>query len=202
MLSFILTVISLALAASPTESHLEHRVACAIAFLSAAVTLTLLTHWGYALHLWGMGFGGGAVGLPFFHPHSHSVMGWASVVLYCPAYIIWGWELWKQGAPFAATRGKEWQGQRSQVREWFATLDGSRPMGDVVEVNSGSFWTGYVTYRLLNEGNFWAVAKFKKGNLKRLIEFRVHDISAVQITAVVDGKRIELHGRLVGHCAG
>lgn len=202
VLSFIFTLISVCRAAVSTASHVENVAVWAIPVFSVAATLTLLARWRYALHLWGIGFWAVALGIPFFHLHSRSMVDWISAFAYCLIFAMWGWDQWKRGVPFARTRGKGWQKERSQVREWFVTLEGTTPVGHVVEVNSGSFWTGYFTYRLLNEGNYWAVAKFKKSNPYWPVDYRVRDVSAVQITELVEGKRIELEGRLIGHCVG
>lgn len=197
-ISFIFSVFILSLAIGSTASYMETIAVRAIVVLSSLTTIILLARWRYSLHLLGMVFAMIAIGLLFFHVYSHSVLGWTSVLAYCGLFIYWAWHLWKLGSPFGATRGQKWQKERSQVREWLKTLESQIPLDRVLEVPAGSFWTGYITYRLLKDGNYWAVAKFRNGYRYGLIDYRVHDKEAVRISEFADGHKLEIGNRFKG----
>lgn len=60
-------------------------------------------------------------------------------------------------------------------------------LSELVEFPSGSFWTGYWTYRILNTGSHWFIAKFKKGSSK-VAELRVHSVDELAIRQNERGK--------------
>lgn len=99
-----------------------------------------------------------------------------------------------------AAHDERFDKERSQVGQWLADLKYGDRSGQVIEFSVKSFWNGYWTYRLLNLGNCWAVAKFKSGNLRGLVDYRVRGPDCVTVIEQPNGKmRIEIAGRFIGN---
>ena len=116
-------------------------------------------------------------------------------------------QAWTRGRLFATVNARGWESERLQIQAWRRALAPPSPKlvrtesagGNFqqqlldfpsigyVEFDTGSFWAGYWTYRLLNTGNSWALAKFKKGTSK-LCEFRILDHNALITRVSPDGK--------------
>jgi hypothetical protein len=87
---------------------------------------------------------------------------------------------WTNAMAFDAAHSKQLEKERSQVQEWLKILKSSTKTDQVIEFSVKSFWSGYWTYRLLNTGTCWVIAKFKVRNVQRLLGCRVHRIDAVR----------------------
>jgi hypothetical protein len=95
---------------------------------------------------------------------------------------------WKQAGPVATLRAPGWENERDQVVRWQQILTSPQPVSRVVEFSTGSFWSGYFTYRLLNPGQYWVVAKFKRGKTKSWVDCSVRELSAVHFTQLPMGE--------------
>jgi hypothetical protein len=96
--------------------------------------------------------------------------------------------VWNQAGPIALVGGPGWENERSQVERWQQILTSAGPLRDVVEFSTGSFWTGYFTFRLLRAERFWVVAKFKKGKTNGKADYRVYELGAVRFTPLPMGE--------------
>ena len=81
------------------------------------------------------------------------------------------------GGPF-----KDFENERIQVTKWMNTIRFSPPPFELIEFSSRSFVRGYWTYRLLNTGYCWMIARYKTGNMNRWLTYRVLDLEAVHVT--------------------
>jgi hypothetical protein len=95
-------------------------------------------------------------------------------------FIAYGW--WTNAAPFMAAHSKDFENERIQVTKWMNTIRFSPPPFELIEFSSRSFVRGYWTYRLLNTGYCWMIARYKTGNMNRWLTYRVLDLEAVHVT--------------------
>ncbi len=187
-LSVVLGLLALSSTASPAET-LSIRGAAAV-----CVVLTLLAWfgWRYSFHAFALACVGLAIlTFLFDSPHPHTVLGWISQFALAFVWSNVGYHLLKRGILFAAIRGQGWETERSQVQDWFEGPMNQERSSVVLDIPTGSFWTGYFTYRLVHLGDSWAVMKFKTGNYYRLLDFRILDKSMVRVKEVVE-RRLEI----------
>jgi len=90
--------------------------------------------------------------------------------------------------PLAVSRDKEWKARRARVQEWLKELVNQAAEEQVFEASTGSFWTGYFTYRFMRREGLWIVGRFKKANYFRLQDYRVLGPGAITIAPSSDGK--------------
>jgi drug/metabolite transporter superfamily protein YnfA len=126
--------------------------------------------------------------LPFDDPDSHTMLGATANVVGYAILLFGGYRWWTNGLPFITAQSAELEMERSQVREWVKVLNSSEGTDKVIEFSSKSFVRGYWTYRLLNTGFCWLIAKFKTGNMDRLRGCRVLGLDAVHVTNQPGGK--------------
>lgn len=88
--------------------------------------------------------------------------------------------------PFIAAHSEGLENERCQVKGWIKILISPCRTDPVAEFSTKSFWTGYWTYRLLDAGHCWVVAKFKTRNTGRLLQCRVRERGAVRVAESVD----------------
>jgi hypothetical protein len=138
------------------------------------------------------------LGIGIFEHHSQTFWGWTARLTYPASFIFWGCWLWKAGRPLAAVQATGWEKERSQVQGWLSALNNGDRAQEVMEVFSGSFWTGYFTYRLLNTGYCWVIAKFKKGAARRLVDFRIRELETVRVTGLDEKLMVEIANRPIG----
>jgi hypothetical protein len=167
--------------ASKRETLLVTILAIAGIVASAAVW----SSWRYKLHvvaLFCLAFAVMNV-LSTDHPHDHTVAGWLAGRYLACLFIYYGIGLFVIARRESTVYGDGWQEQRNKVAEWVHG-DG---MANMVEFPAGSFVMGYWRYRIVNAGDCWLVAKFKKGTDK-LEECRVKNLKDVVFTALQSGK--------------
>jgi len=126
--------------------------------------------------------------LPFDDPDLHTLLGSTTRYVCSVMFAFAGYRWWTNGMPFIAARSKELDQERSQVRAWINELKGSEQTDRVVQFSTGSFWTGYWTYRLLKTRSFWVIARFKRAKTSRLMACQVLELGAVHIDDANAGK--------------
>jgi hypothetical protein len=125
------------------------------------------------------------------HPRSHTVLGWVAAHALVPLFAYYGSGLWIMGRRYAKATGNSFREEREQLDKWMAALSGAT----AIEFPSGSFWTGYWTYCVLNTGSCWLVAQFKRGSTK-LSSCRVYELSDVSFKHLPSGRwQIEMGGK-------
>jgi hypothetical protein len=103
---------------------------------------------------------------------------------------------WKGASPRETAQCEGWEKEHAQVAQWLSVLQNTDLSADVFEFNGGSFWVGYHTYRLMKTERCWVVAKFRKGYLRRPLEYRTLELDAVFISLLPEGKlNIAIGGR-------
>jgi hypothetical protein len=121
------------------------------------------------------------------HPLPHTVPGWIGAYFsdgLVPVY--WGCVAAVFASRYAKVKSDDWQRERHQVDGWLWTLK-HQSGKDIIEFASGSFWTGYWTYRILNPGDCWVIAQFKRGTTK-VAHCRVRELNQVALTRLTSGK--------------
>src|SRR5260370_31244224 len=79
---------------------------------------------------------------------------------------------WKGAGPRETAQCEGWEKEHAQVEQWLRVLENQDLSASVLEFNGGRFWVGYHTYRLMKTERCWVVAKFRKGDLRRPLEYR------------------------------
>ncbi len=182
LLIFSVFIVSLAVfsAASPLETLAVRLFAVA----TVLTTMTVYLRWRYALHACAILFlVGPAAGLLTTNV-SHSLYS----LLWVPTFVAMAHGFWTQATPHAAVHSHGWDRECNQVRRWLNILNGNEGAKQLLEFSGGSFWSGYFTYRILNPGSCWVVARFKRGSSGKLTEFRVLELPALRIEQLPDGK--------------
>src|SRR5581483_3056912 len=87
---------------------------------------------------------------------------WFFSIGYCLLFLNLCYSHWRRARPFAAIHSPGWEKEEAQVQYWLKVLK-TEGQSRVLEFDTGSFWTGYFTYRLLNPGNCWVVARVQFG---------------------------------------
>jgi hypothetical protein len=183
----LLSVILAALMQAPFYAVLYLRI------LAAAATFTALliwSRWRYSLHAGGivlLAFGFARVAWDWEH-HSSSMWDWVFRVLLFVAYASSGFSLIKLGTPFASVHRSGWDKERACVQVWLKTLTNLAAETQVFEIPTGSFWTGYRTYRLMRSDGFWQVVTLKTGNYLRPRAYRILDADAVKMVKLPNGR--------------
>jgi hypothetical protein len=161
-----------------------------IAFYTVVTTVILWRDWRYKLYLPALLFVAILVGSGWFPVDSGIRFFRVSdsfVRVYC---LLKAYTLWQYAGFYATANAPGWEKEQAWVNGCLYMLRDQRRAREVIEFSTGSFWSGYFTFRLLNSGPYWAVAKFKRGNMRRLVEFRVRDLSAVTFTALPAGEML------------
>jgi hypothetical protein len=183
-----LTIFITLLAISSTAPFRETLLLRVLAAISAMVTAILWQEWRYklyALAILAFCFGIADV-LSVDHPRNHTVLGWISAHSQLPMFAYFGCGLWIIARRYAIVNGSDWQKEREQLAEWLGILSNPSSV-DVVEFATGSFWTGYWNYRIVKEGDYWIIAKFKRGTTK-LAGYYVRQPNEVTFTVLPSGK--------------
>ena len=176
----ILTACCLFLAMDFGASTSEDLCVWGLAVLGGLTTAALWTSWRFKYYLGvifflGLGLDGVLVG-----GYSHTATADALRTAWlAPCFIIAVYLLWRQAQQYAIVNGPAWESERAEVGGLALVLTSPRRAPDVIEFSTGNFWTGYFTYRLLSSGPCWFVAKFKRGNIGRLLDYRVRRLSEV-----------------------
>jgi hypothetical protein len=185
--SFIfLSGITILLALTSHASHIEMLAVRSVAATCAVVTLLLWANWRYAFHAAACAWIGFGVAEFLFRPDAHTTLALISRLAMLFAFANVAFSLLKHGRPFAAVHAEGWEDELSRARKWFQD-PASTEERPTFYIPTGSFWTGYFTYRLGYFGDFWTVAKFKT-NSEHLLDFRVLNANAIRMTEMANGK--------------
>jgi hypothetical protein len=151
----------------------------------------------YALHAAAAVFVTFALGMVILRLHDPAGVSWW-VVGYAVAFVPSGYKLWTTAGPFAATQQRGWEQERRQVRQWLKTFETLAREERVFEFDTGNFWKGYFTYRLMNRGDYWVIGRWKR-NSQRLLDYRVRGTDSVRIKEL-PGEAVEF--KLENHRLG
>lgn len=100
---------------------------------------------------------------------------------------------------FATVNAPEWDKERAQVDAWWSILTApeSNKKG-IIENSTGSFWSGYYTYRLMNPGSYWVVAKLWNCKAGPRSDFRIRHLSDVVCAGNRNGEvMVTIEGRTI-----
>ncbi len=196
----VLTVAALLLALGSQSSFSETLAVWTFALIAVATVIMLRRHWCYATYGLSMLNFLAAIGiLNSNDDYSRTFLGSTTNQFLLVWFAANGYGWWKAAAPFVAAYADDFDKERGQVGQWLADLKYGDRSGQVLEFSVQSFWNGYWTYRVLNLGRGWVVAKFKFRNLRGLAEYRVREPDGVTVMEQSNGKlRIEIAGRSIG----
>lgn len=194
------TVITLLLALGSQASPSETLAVWTFALIGVVTVIMLLLRWCYAAY--GISILNLVAAVEILkYPddrYAHTFLGSATNQFFLVWFLLNGYGWWKAAAPFVAAYDNSFDEERGLIGQWLADLKYGDRNRDVIEFSVKSFWNGYWTYRLLDLGNCWAVARFKLGNLRGLVEYRVRNPDAISVFEQPNGKlRIEIAGRLI-----
>jgi hypothetical protein len=199
-----LTLVSLffVLLAIISEAAFYETVAVRVlAMLAVATTVMLWRNSRYAVYALAILFFFFAVlygGWLFDDPDSHTLLGSTTGTVVSAVFLFIGYRWWSTATPFIAAQSEGLKRERSQMGEWIRVLKSSEGTDDVVEFSIRSFLRGYWTYRLLNTKSCWVIARFKTGNMARLLGCRVLGLDAVHVTNQPGGKlHVEMGDRSI-----
>lgn len=196
----ILSVFVVLLAMISEASFNETLAVRVLAMLAVLATILLWRGSRFAVYGMTLLFFAILAGSWFFlnDPDSHTMLGSTSKVVESAIILLVGYGWWTKSAPFIAAQSKDLDKERSQVAAWLGALKSSDESDHLVEFSTKSFLRGYWTYRLLNTGSCWATARFKTGNVSRILDFRVLGLNAVHVTEQPSGQmNVELADRLI-----
>lgn len=182
-----------------SNSSSEEIITLWVFFCVAASTLVmLLRHWCYAAYGLSILNFLGAIGILIDSKdmYSHTFLGSFTNQFFLVLFLANGYGWWKAATPFVIAHTDSYDSERKQVGQWLSELKYGRHNGEVLEFSVNGFWSGSWTYRLLDLGNCWAVAKFKYPNLRGLAEFSIQGPGTVTAKEQENGKlRIEIGSR-------
>jgi hypothetical protein len=182
--------------------YLETLMVRVLAVVACVSTLGLWLRWHEAAYAWAVLFLAVAIGVFFGQDYSRSSVSWTARLLRGFYFVFMAFLFWQSARRLSAVQDETWDRERDQVGEWASRLRNPTGMEQVLEFSSGNFWKGYFIHRIINTGHGWVVARFKKGNTRRIIECRVLNSSAIHITELprqelsveIDGKPISKIG--------
>jgi len=192
----ILAAVAILLALYADGHSVEVMALRAVAVLTAAATLlswssSRCSRFGFPSAI--LAFGIITVVLRFYtEPHEDRI----AALMFLPFVAYCAYSGFVYAFAYFTVEGAGWENERMRIKAWIRQL--KRPDGllPIFEFSSGSFWTGYFTYRFLRAGNYWVVARFKTGKLHRMLECRLLGSSSVQIVEDASGDlRVEIDGR-------
>lgn len=117
------------------------------------------------------------------YPHSHTLLGFIGANALVLLFAYYGCGLWLMGRRYALASHTGFRDEREQLDRWIDELNGTAH----IEFPSGSFWTGYWTYRILNPEGCWLVAQVKRGGTK-LRSCRVYELGDVSFKRLPSGR--------------
>lgn len=189
----LLAPLALLLAANSTAPFLETILVATLGAAGLVTALILWVDWRYKVYTLSLFCFTFALCdlLSHDHPHSQTLLGWIGAHALLPLFLYYGCGLMVIAGRYALVNGNGYVKERSQVELWLEIL---KRQGDsnVAEFPTGSFWTGYWTYRFLNPGACWIVGKFKRGGSK-LRGCHVHKLSDIAFVRLASGRwRVEI----------
>jgi hypothetical protein len=181
----ILTPLFALLAINSTASSRETALVAVLAAASFLTALLLWFDWRFKLY---------ALSLFCFlfvicdmvsndRLRSHTLLGFIGANALVLMFAYYGCGLWLMGRRYAMANHASFREEREQLARWMDELNGTSH----IEFPSGSFWTGYWTYRILNPEGCWLVAQFKRGSTK-LGSCRVYESGDVCFTRLPSGR--------------
>jgi len=157
-----------------TASFYETLAVRLLALLAVATTVMLWLKRRQAVYFLPILLFAVAVGAWLFDdPDYHTFLGSMTRCVISAMLLFVGYRWWTNAAPLVRAQSEAFEKERSQVDQWLSSLRCPRASDNIVELSTRSFLTGDWTYRLLHTGAFWVVAKFKFGNLARLLDCRI-----------------------------
>jgi len=203
-LRWILLFLSLftgALAIESTASFHETLFVRAVAGFAGVTTVVLWSNTRYKLYFPALLFLSLGIGAAFFDlPTRHGTFDRISRLCgFAVVFVLPSYYFWKQASILATVNAPEWETERSQVETWWDILTAPRTNKQrVIEFSTGSFWSGYYTYRLMNPGSCWVVAKLRKGKVGAWADYRVRQLSGVTFAANPNGQmKVTIAGRTI-----
>ena len=186
----LLSLFIIFLAVISGASFYETLAVRVLATLAVVTTLMLWLGSRYAAYALAIFFFAALIGgwLPFDDPDTHTILGSTTRGMLSVMFLFGGYQWWTNAMPFTTAQSEELERERSQVGEWIGILKSSKKTDQVVEFSTKSFFRGYWTYRLLNTGSYWVVARFKSGSMARILDCRVLGIDAVRVKDQPEGK--------------
>lgn len=178
----LLGAITISLATVSTNSPFGTLLVRMLAAFTTFSAIALWSHLRFAVHAAAAVFFAFALGMMILRFHDPArISGW--VVGYAASFVPAGYRLWRNAIPFAAAQQRGWEQERRQVRQWIKALENCGTEERVFQFDTGNFWQGYFTYRLMNHENCWVIARWKK-NSQRLLDYRVRGTDSVRIKAL------------------
>jgi hypothetical protein len=183
----VIGVLLATISQAPFYETLYVRVFAAVGTLAA---MSMWLRWRYAFHTGGLFFLALSAGGPMLNWQQHplSILGWIEQVGFAGLYAYFGYCLLSRGVPFAAVSHPGWEKERALVQMWLKRLTNLATESQVFEIATGSFWTGYYTYRLMRSDGFWQVVTLKTGNYLRPRAYRILDADAVKMVKLPNGR--------------
>jgi len=184
----VTSILFVVLASVSEAPRRETRLIAALAAGAVIASVLVWTKWRYKLYGVAAFCFLFAVGnmLSHDHPQYHTILEWIAARSLSFLFIFYGFGMCVVARRYSIVIGDDWNSQRKQLDDWFETLSGQSGI-NVIEFPAGSFWTGYWTYRILNTGHAWLVAKFKRGTTK-LAASSVLELKDVVFTTLPSGK--------------
>lgn len=190
----ILGLVFALLAVNSTAGRLETLLVWVLTASSFLTALVLWLDWRFkvfSLSLLCFLFAAGNV-LTNDRPHSHTLLGWIAANSLTLLFAYYGCGVFVMARRYASVNDNKFIEEREQLENWLQQLRG---VGSAIEFPSGSFWTGYWTYRMWNPGGCWVIAQFKRGTTK-LRTCRVYESKDVSITQTSSGKwQVDIAGK-------
>lgn len=119
-------------------------------------------------------------------PDAHTLLGSTSRYVGFALLLFAGYRWATNAMPFIAAHSEGLENERYQVGNWIKILTSPGRTDPVAEFSTKSFWTGYWTYRILDAGSCWVIAKFKTRNTGRLLQCRVRVRGGVRVAESAD----------------
>jgi hypothetical protein len=110
----------------------------------------------------------------------HTFLGFTSRTILSVWFFYRGYRWWTNAKPLMDAHSKALEKERFQIQQWIRVLK-TAGTSQIIKFSTKSFWSGYWTYRLLNIGSYWLIAKFKIGKIERLLSCRVQELGVVHI---------------------
>jgi hypothetical protein len=196
----VLALFAIVIAIVAGSSSIESNVVRVAAFFLCLSVLGLWLRWKYAAFTLAVLYSGLAIGIVAFRGRPHDIAGIMINLLLFASLASQAYVEWIRSIRFVRVQAQSWSGERTQVQEWLDQIESPNEPARILQFASGSFWTGYFTYRLLNTGLCWVIARYKTGALDRALEHRVLPLDGVRITELPEGGiGLELNGRAVSN---
>ncbi len=181
-----LTIFAVLLACFAATKPPEMLAIRAIACLWSITTIVLWANWRHGPWLLGSAFF--ITGLVSLFPGIDPSAGWVGRTALASLLCLPSFQLWTAARVYARVHGPDWRDAQSEVREWLCKLENAVPAEpEIIEIQGGSFWSGYFKYRLLRVDNLWAVTTYSK-TWREFVEYHVYQAADVKVEFSSDNK--------------